>query len=773
MDHMDGVNEVSVIFNTIRSFDTDMSENMDYNEFSRIAKPLVLSEFFTESPRTGGLLPINPEKTFDTSLGQDLVATMNDSQVEQRELYLELFTRILYFIDIDHPRTGGSFFLTHQNLSKVVPTRYRIQGSMLGLAISIYFIITSIAIVDSKIKNLKIPIPNHLLPVQSKLKSNIPNFDIINTNMNDIFFNDYQLYEEADGNMRSDIEGASTSEYNLMVPDHISDELVETTRVKYNVNSNVEHDVEGDTFTFNANDPESEKYLDLFSIIFFPNDSINTVYDRITDEKMYQEIISRELLRILSRSISESHVQKWGRFFKNTNWSDATSIIQNIVSLPYSDVGTVYKTIKNQDKNLEVIMTNFKKYLKEKVEKEFKGMKKATNTGIRSFVYLFLPSLYVLCTDGMGIRKKRLFKRQIQTRIPVKGSAKQSKTKKRTKDDNKVKTKSKIRGWPRSFFEASSTLLRRVALKRSKVSKAMKNPNPKIIVFDTETTGFSAKKSEIVQLSYILYDTETMTVLRATKLGDDIVKIDGDIPERVSKIHGIKKEDTLDKEPIKKHIDSFIECFNDADIFVAHNICFDIGHITEQVNKLITEYPNNMKYHDFLHKVAKVDNKMPETTYCTMKESRAIWDLKKNAKLMEIHKILFNQNVGGRLHNALVDISVTLRVYIKLTMNIDICENHAQSLSSINTVSNNNQICNLINPQHIETIDDTKPVKYDGPLISGVSKEEEVTSIFVKTDKKCLIVAICDENECQEKQTCSQKGGYKTKRKRRGRKLIN
>lgn len=196
--------------------------------------------------------------------------------------------------------------------------------------------------------------------------------------------------------------------------------------------------------------------------------------------------------------------------------------------------------------------------------------------------------------------------------VSVKVLGKRSTTKKKSKDDNKVKTKSKIVGLTRSFFKVSSMLLQRVALKRSNVSKAMKNPNPKIIVFDTETTGFSFKKSEIVQLSYILYDTETMKVLRATKLGDDIVKINGDIPETVSKIHGIKKEDTLDKETIKTHIDAFIECFNDADMFVAHNISFDIGHITEQVNKLIAEYPDNMKYRDFLNKIAKVDNKFPK-----------------------------------------------------------------------------------------------------------------------------------------------------------------
>ena len=76
-----------------------------------------------------------------------------------------------------------------------------------------------------------------------------------------------------------------------------------------------------------------------------------------------------------------------------------------------------------------------------------------------------------------------------------------------------------------------------------------------IIVFDTETTGFSPEKNEIVQLSYILYDLDKQSVLYATKLEDDIVKIDGKIPKGTSDVHGITKDMTLDKRPIKDHID--------------------------------------------------------------------------------------------------------------------------------------------------------------------------------------------------------------------------
>ena len=80
----------------------------------------------------------------------------------------------------------------------------------------------------------------------------------------------------------------------------------------------------------------------------------------------------------------------------------------------------------------------------------------------------------------------------------------------------------------------------------------------RILVFDTETTGFSPEKNEIVQLSYILYDLDKQTVLYATKLEDDIVNINGKIPKETSDVHGITKDMTLDKRPIKDHIDKFI-----------------------------------------------------------------------------------------------------------------------------------------------------------------------------------------------------------------------
>jgi DNA polymerase III epsilon subunit-like protein len=276
----------------------------------------------------------------------------------------------------------------------------------------------------------------------------------------------------------------------------------------------------------------------------------------------------------------------------------------------------------------------------------------------------------------------------------------------------------------------------------------MSNVSSIIIVFDTETTGFSPKMNEIVQLSYILYDVKKQSVIYATKQGEDIVKIDGEIPEETTKVHGITKEMTLYKRPIKKHIDEFIYYFNQADTFVGHNIGFDIKMIVGQIDKIINSSSDKQKeqetYNEFLDKFRMVGKKLPEAAFCTMEKSiKKCAEIKKTTKLkkeklMEVHNLLFNQEVHGKLHNALVDISVTLRVYLKLTLDIDIC-NPMTKIDGVENVNNNNDICNLINP--IDTPNNTpiENINYSGELITGLTDSPDglqEEKIKVKTNYK-------------------------------------
>ena len=279
-----------------------------------------------------------------------------------------------------------------------------------------------------------------------------------------------------------------------------------------------------------------------------------------------------------------------------------------------------------------------------------------------------------------------------------------------------------------------------------------------IIVFDTETTGFSVINNEIVQLSYILYDTQTRSVIYATQQGDDIVNINGDIPKRTSDIHGITKDMTLDKRPIKEHIDKFMKYFNKAGQFVGHNISFDIKMIVGQIDKIIKSSPGEAPlYADFLNKFGMVGKDLPDGAFCTMEESKGICaqilrtpDLKKK-KLMEVHKLLFNQDVGGQLHNALVDISVTLRVFLKLTKDIDICQSMSEFNKSVVNATNNNDICSLISPINID--EPIENVDYTGELINGLTISSdnalEQQQIMVKTIATQLATKVVSDVQTQ------------------------
>ena len=273
-----------------------------------------------------------------------------------------------------------------------------------------------------------------------------------------------------------------------------------------------------------------------------------------------------------------------------------------------------------------------------------------------------------------------------------------------------------------------------------------------IFVFDTETTGLSPSKDEIIQLSYILYDTLNGKIIYATKLEEDIVKINA---TKMSKgafdSHGIEIERTFNKDPIKTHIDKFIGYCEQAKILVGHNLGFDIRMIIAQIEKIKEHSSQEEKdrYDAFIKKFKSIEQ------YCTMynKEARQICietQGTKNKKIKEnkeVHEILFGEVVKGQLHNALVDICVTLRNYLMLTMEIDICktigltgEENKPCDENITTVANNNEICCLIKPEKITDFSKTFETIVSGeePLITSLEilPGDEIKETQIKIEKK-------------------------------------
>ena len=186
-----------------------------------------------------------------------------------------------------------------------------------------------------------------------------------------------------------------------------------------------------------------------------------------------------------------------------------------------------------------------------------------------------------------------------------------------------------------------------------------------ILVFDTETTGLpegwntppteSEKYPHIVQLSYLLYDTDLEKTLVCE---DHIIKLHASvqIPEESTLIHGITRSRMNRKGiTIKQALDDFKKVLRKADVIVGHNVRFD-------KNMILAEAHRNNRDIVF-------DDK---NEYCTMIHGTNVCRLKKEGKahfkypnLTELYKHLFQEMPYG-VHDSMADVLFTLRCFLAL-----------------------------------------------------------------------------------------------------------
>lgn len=131
----------------------------------------------------------------------------------------------------------------------------------------------------------------------------------------------------------------------------------------------------------------------------------------------------------------------------------------------------------------------------------------------------------------------------------------------------------------------------------------------KMIFFDTETTGL--EPGSICQLSYILVDT----AVKPTKtIGRNIFFCVDYIEPSAERIHGFSTVD-LKKLSGGKYfedkLEDFLEDFINADIFIGHNVSFDLKFLTHE-----------------LFSCGKIFN--PPHTFCTMHYYKGICKILNN-----------------------------------------------------------------------------------------------------------------------------------------------
>jgi DNA polymerase III subunit epsilon len=204
----------------------------------------------------------------------------------------------------------------------------------------------------------------------------------------------------------------------------------------------------------------------------------------------------------------------------------------------------------------------------------------------------------------------------------------------------------------------------------------------KVLVFDTETTGLPQRKQNgyspsiyeshlwpnIIQLSYILYDTEKHKILVNH---DHIIKLKSDvvISKRSIEMHGITREQSeRGGMPITEALDLFHICMINADMVIAHNLSFDRQMILTECIRTNRNGPFKFK--------------TPDQFFCTMKNNVNLCKIetisKKNGEtyfkfptLSELHQFLFT-TTPQNTHNSLVDILICLRCYMMVEHDVDI-----------------------------------------------------------------------------------------------------
>jgi DNA polymerase III epsilon subunit-like protein len=251
---------------------------------------------------------------------------------------------------------------------------------------------------------------------------------------------------------------------------------------------------------------------------------------------------------------------------------------------------------------------------------------------------------------------------------------------------------------------------------------------PIVLCFDTETTGmpppstnpkfktegfFNDKRvpaelwPRIVQLSFIQYDTDKELIVQHY---DHIIKMKPgiNIPKSSTNIHGITDQMSITKGiDIRLAMMDFMKAYYDSEVTIGHNVQYDLNVVCAELTILTRDpstTPQDKKSFEYLA-TSLMGKKRPK--FCTMRESKTvcklpsfkydpatdqpITDLRgyyviddtldehgnykfRGSNLENTHKILFQEKPNGQLHNALVDVAVCLRVYMKLYKNVDICD---------------------------------------------------------------------------------------------------
>jgi len=200
----------------------------------------------------------------------------------------------------------------------------------------------------------------------------------------------------------------------------------------------------------------------------------------------------------------------------------------------------------------------------------------------------------------------------------------------------------------------------------------------KVLIFDTETTGLpigrnpsireTKKWPHIIQLSFILYNTETISI---EDWSDDIIRLDNniEISDKSIEVHGITRAMSRRKGiPLIDALHTFNDALKNCDRVVGHNISFDKRMVmVESIRLHISQYftINGRGKPEQCTMKANVDTCKIEAT------SRSGEKYFKYPTLTELHGHVFKTSPMG-MHDAMADVIICARCYGMLNHEHDV-----------------------------------------------------------------------------------------------------
>ncbi len=119
-------------------------------------------------------------------------------------------------------------------------------------------------------------------------------------------------------------------------------------------------------------------------------------------------------------------------------------------------------------------------------------------------------------------------------------------------------------------------------------------PGAKVLVFDTETTGVDTSKEtkdRVVQFSAIMYKVDKNGQLEKEDWVDMYINPEVPMPASASKVNGITDE-ILEKAPVMNYVfDRIYKLLCDANVWVGHNIKFDIDMMIAEAKRCNHQLP--------------------------------------------------------------------------------------------------------------------------------------------------------------------------------------